>query len=43
VKDNKDLTALLVRPDGFVAWATESQPDAAAAKESIARWFGPAI
>lgn len=41
-KDNKGLTALLVRPDGFVAWATESQPDSSAAEKSIQRWFGTA-
>jgi 2-polyprenyl-6-methoxyphenol hydroxylase-like FAD-dependent oxidoreductase len=40
VKDNMGLTALLVRPDGFVAWATESIPDAIAAAESIEYWFG---
>jgi hypothetical protein len=26
-KDNKGLGAMLVRPDGFVAWATSSQPE----------------
>jgi 2-polyprenyl-6-methoxyphenol hydroxylase-like FAD-dependent oxidoreductase len=40
VKENKGLTAVLVRPDGFVGWATESKPEAAAAEESINRWFG---
>jgi 2-polyprenyl-6-methoxyphenol hydroxylase-like FAD-dependent oxidoreductase len=43
VKDNKDLTAMLVRPDGFVAWAAESEPDMNAARESIEHWFGRAI
>jgi hypothetical protein len=42
VKDNKGLTAALIRPDGFVAWATESRPDTIAAEQSIERWFGPA-
>jgi 2-polyprenyl-6-methoxyphenol hydroxylase-like FAD-dependent oxidoreductase len=42
-KDNKGLTAILVRPDGFVAWATESKPDAIAAEESVKRWFGGTI
>ncbi|HEY1742518.1 MAG TPA: FAD-dependent monooxygenase [Granulicella sp.] len=41
-KDSKGLTAILVRPDGFVAWATESEPDASAAETSIERWFGSA-
>jgi FAD binding domain len=43
VKDAKGLTAALVRPDGFVAWATESEPDLSAAKTSIERWFGNAV
>jgi 2-polyprenyl-6-methoxyphenol hydroxylase-like FAD-dependent oxidoreductase len=42
-KDSKGLTALLVRPDGFVAWATDSEPDGSAVEESIARWFGCAV
>jgi 2-polyprenyl-6-methoxyphenol hydroxylase-like FAD-dependent oxidoreductase len=42
-KDSKGLTAVLVRPDGFVAWATESEPDVSAAEQSIARWFGSAM
>jgi 2-polyprenyl-6-methoxyphenol hydroxylase-like FAD-dependent oxidoreductase len=42
-KDNKGLTAMLVRPDGFVAWATESEPDLNAAEQSIAHWFGGAV
>jgi 2-polyprenyl-6-methoxyphenol hydroxylase-like FAD-dependent oxidoreductase len=42
-KDNKGLTAILVRPDGFVAWAVESEPDLSAAERSIEYWFGPVI
>ena len=42
-KDNKGLIAILVRPDGFVAWATESKPDTMAAEESVKRWFGGTI
>src|SRR6185437_2124989 len=38
--DSKGLTAMLVRPDGFVAWATDAAPDAAAAEASLRRWFG---
>jgi 2-polyprenyl-6-methoxyphenol hydroxylase-like FAD-dependent oxidoreductase len=40
VRDNKGLNALLVRPDGFVAWLSESEIDIDAAKTSINRWFG---
>lgn len=38
--DSKGLTAMLVRPDGFVAWATEAAPSAVAADASMMRWFG---
>ncbi len=38
-KDEKGLSALLVRPDGFVAWATDTELDSAA-EQSIERWFG---
>jgi hypothetical protein len=43
VKDSKGLTAMLVRPDGFVAWAADSEPDLSTVERSIERWFGPAI
>ena len=35
------VAALLVRPDGYVAWATDS-PDGPGLSEALARWFGPA-
>jgi hypothetical protein len=38
-KDDKDPTAALVRPDGFVAWASESEPHLTAAAKSIERLF----
>lgn len=41
-KDDLGLSALLVRPDGFVVWAAEGEPDAAGAHEVTARWFGEA-
>jgi hypothetical protein len=40
VKDSKNLTAVLVRPDGFVVWVDESEPDLSTAEKSIERWFG---
>jgi hypothetical protein len=40
VKDSKGLTALLIRPDGFVAWLAESEPNLTTAEQSIQRWFG---
>lgn len=39
-KDEKGLAAVLVRPDGFVAWATDTKLDAAGAGEAVKRWFG---
>ncbi|HWY82663.1 MAG TPA: hypothetical protein VNY10_12175 [Roseiarcus sp.] len=34
------LSALLVRPDGFVAWAGETTPDLDEAVQAMSRWFG---
>jgi hypothetical protein len=39
-KDRLGLIALLVRPDGVVAWASEEAPDNAEASQAAARWFG---
>ncbi|TGD82488.1 FAD-dependent monooxygenase [Hymenobacter wooponensis] len=33
------LNALLIRPDGFVAWATDGAPDAQAIRQVAVRWF----
>lgn len=41
-KDEKGLAALLVRPDGFVAWATDAQLDSGGAEQAAQRWFGVA-
>jgi 2-polyprenyl-6-methoxyphenol hydroxylase-like FAD-dependent oxidoreductase len=41
-KDKRDLRALLVRPDGVVAWVAEDnvKPDIDAAKAALEQWFG---
>lgn len=41
-KDRRDLRAILVRPDGVVAWVAEDnmEPDIAAAKAALEQWFG---
>ena len=40
-KDRSGLSAVLVRPDGFVAWACdEAAPSHTGVTESITRWFG---
>ncbi|WFU22075.1 FAD-dependent monooxygenase [Bradyrhizobium sp. CB1717] len=40
VKDRLGLTALLVRPDGVVAWATEKTSGGEEVSRVTARWFG---
>jgi 2-polyprenyl-6-methoxyphenol hydroxylase-like FAD-dependent oxidoreductase len=41
-KEAKGLGALLVRPDGFVAWAADenAEPDRPALEKTLSRWFG---
>ncbi len=41
-KDEKGLAALLVRPDGFVAWAANADLDHTGAEQAVQRWFGEA-
>ena len=41
VKDRLGLTAALVRPDGFVAWASDTTPDPEAVTRAAARWARP--
>ncbi|ASW05166.1 FAD-dependent monooxygenase [Rhizobium sp. 11515TR] len=41
-KNRLGLNALLVRPDGVVAWVGEAEPDVDAAAEAASRWFGDA-
>jgi hypothetical protein len=40
LKENSDLTALFVRPDGFVAWAANGQPDLDHAASALSTWLG---
>ena len=43
VKDGLGLRAVLVRPDGFVAWAAEAGSEGGdAAAKALSRWFGEA-
>jgi 2-polyprenyl-6-methoxyphenol hydroxylase-like FAD-dependent oxidoreductase len=39
-KNALGLTALLLRPDGIVAWASETRPEAGQAMQAAAKWFG---
>jgi 2-polyprenyl-6-methoxyphenol hydroxylase-like FAD-dependent oxidoreductase len=38
-RDRLGLAALLVRPDGFVAWASDTTPSPEEVKRAAARWF----
>jgi 2-polyprenyl-6-methoxyphenol hydroxylase-like FAD-dependent oxidoreductase len=38
--DRLGLSAVLVRPDGFVAWASDGAPDVEEAAQAATRWFG---
>jgi hypothetical protein len=40
VKDRLGLSAVLVRPDGVVAWAGGTTPDLGEAAQAASRWFG---
>jgi 2-polyprenyl-6-methoxyphenol hydroxylase-like FAD-dependent oxidoreductase len=41
-RERLGLRAVLVRPDGIVAWATDSHPDETGAAQALSRWFGGA-
>jgi 2-polyprenyl-6-methoxyphenol hydroxylase-like FAD-dependent oxidoreductase len=40
-KDRLALTAVLIRPDGIIAWACDSEPDYSELRKAAARWFSP--
>lgn len=39
VKEKLGLRAVLIRPDGMIAWATEKEPDRNELQQAIGRWF----
>ena len=39
-KDQLDLSAVLVRPDGVVGWVSEGVPDGEEVAQAASRWFG---
>jgi 2-polyprenyl-6-methoxyphenol hydroxylase-like FAD-dependent oxidoreductase len=39
-EDRLGLSAVLVRPDGFVAWACDAAPNHEEAADAASRWFG---
>jgi 2-polyprenyl-6-methoxyphenol hydroxylase-like FAD-dependent oxidoreductase len=38
-KEQFGLSAVLIRPDGIIAWASESEPNGESIREAVARWF----
>jgi hypothetical protein len=40
LKESSDLTALFVRPDGFVAWAANGELDLDRAASALSAWLG---
>lgn len=38
-KEQFGLNAVLIRPDGFIAWASDSTPDKQSIRQAAARWF----
>jgi 2-polyprenyl-6-methoxyphenol hydroxylase-like FAD-dependent oxidoreductase len=38
-KEQSGLSALLIRPDGYVAWACDSEPDEQLTRQAATRWF----
>ncbi|QHP74439.1 FAD-dependent oxidoreductase [Bradyrhizobium sp. LCT2] len=42
-KDRLGLSAALVRPDGFVAWACDGTPDHEEVAQVASRWFGQSM
>jgi 2-polyprenyl-6-methoxyphenol hydroxylase-like FAD-dependent oxidoreductase len=40
-KEQLGLSAVLIRPDGFIAWASDSKPDEQSIRQAIALWFAP--
>jgi hypothetical protein len=42
--DDTKATAMLLRPDCYIAWESETaHPDGAALRAALVRWFGPAV
>jgi hypothetical protein len=39
-KNERGLATLLVRPDGFVAWAIDASSEITGAEQSLQQWFG---
>jgi 2-polyprenyl-6-methoxyphenol hydroxylase-like FAD-dependent oxidoreductase len=42
-KEQLGLSTVLIRPDGFVAWASDSAPDEKSLRGAVALWFGSCL
>ena len=38
-KEQLGLSAVLIRPDGIIAWASDSEPDEQSIRQAVALWF----
>jgi 2-polyprenyl-6-methoxyphenol hydroxylase-like FAD-dependent oxidoreductase len=38
-KEQLGLSAVLIRPDGIIAWASDSEPDVESTRQAVALWF----
>jgi hypothetical protein len=38
-KEQLGLSAVLVRPDGIIAWAADNEPDCSELQKAATRWF----
>ena len=38
-KQQLGLSAILIRPDGIIAWASDNDPDCSEFQKAAARWF----
>ena len=39
-KEQLGLRTVLIRPDGFIAWASDNEPDEPSIRQAVALWFG---
>jgi hypothetical protein len=39
-KEQLGLSTALIRPDGFIAWASDNEPDDQSIRQTVALWFG---
>ena len=39
-KEQLGLSAVLIRPDGFIAWASDNEPDEQSIRQAASLWFG---